>query len=127
MAEGKSPLDGILEENTTQEKEAKPLSQASSNHKPEPSTPTDADSPIRRIRNDQAADAKYISEKIKQLESMIMAMRALVGITALAAAYSVWKVRKIDKLLESKKGAVIEVEASTQTNSQVPETSQVDA
>jgi hypothetical protein len=120
MAEGQSPLDGILEENAAKEKEAKPLGQASSNHKPESSTVPPTDDNIRRIRDIQASDAKYLSERIKQLEAMVMALRMLVGVTALAAAYSVWKVRKIESAIGGKKvlkkgasNAVIEVEAST--------------
>jgi hypothetical protein len=129
MAEGQSPLDGILEENAAKEKEAKPLGQASSNHKPESSTAPPTDDNIRRIRDIQASDAKYLSERIKQLEAMVMALRMLVGVTAMAAAYSIWKVRKIESAIGGKKvlkkgasNAVIEVEASTTPTFEASET-----
>lgn len=124
MAEGQSPLDGILEENAAKEKEAKPLSQAAtSNHKPSTDEPVAPDPRIRQIRDIQASDSKYIAERLKQLEAMVMALRMLVGVTALAAVYSIWKVRKIESILDPKKSlkrgkgssndSYIEVEAST--------------
>jgi hypothetical protein len=118
MAEGQSPLDGILEESSRAEKEAKPLTQAATNHKP--STPDESVSSIRQIRDAQASDSKYLAERIKQLEAMVMALRMIVGVTALGTAYSIWKVRKIESVLSPnspkklrRKEAVIEVETSS--------------
>jgi hypothetical protein len=125
MAEGKSPLDGILEESSGAEQEAKPLAQAVTNHKPPTSDEAGQsigapDLKIRQIRDAQASDSKYLAERLKQLEAMVMALRMLVGATALAAAYSIWKVRKIESVLLPnspkklrRKEAVIEVETSS--------------
>lgn len=113
MAERESPLDGILEENTIKEKEAKPLPQAavSSNHKPA-DEPGPSNAGIRQLRDIQASDAQYLAARIKQLEAMVMALRMIVGVTALAAAYSVWKVRKLDPSPRKLKNreAVVEIE-----------------
>lgn len=135
MAEGQSPLDGILEENAAKEKEAKPLGQTTSpNHKSSTDEPVTPDPRIRQLRDVQASDSKYIAERLKQLEAMVMALRMLVGVTALAAAYSVWKVRKIENSLDPKKAlkrgkgssndSYIEVEA---TAPQAVQTFEVDS
>jgi hypothetical protein len=127
MAEGQSPLDGILEENAAKEQEAKPLGKASSNHKPStPDEPGASGSSIRQIRDIQASDAQYLANRIKQVEAMVMALRAIVGVTALIGAYTLWKVRKFDSMLDPKKalkkGNIIEVETSTSTPAvEVPE------